>query len=577
MELRQAPLGRMGLYSALFGAPLVFLLSDFFPYSYPKFGLLAGGALLLWAGTWVAPNGAALTPIRTALDLPLAALAAVWIASAQVGLEPAYAWLGHPETLTGVLTLGVGILLYHAGAALPAGERRLPAVVAACAGVALSLHAFLQAAGIDPLPQPAGGLPLGRVIAASGQPVLLGAQLAVAVPLAWTLRRESEGLRRSLWTAALLALGAALLLSKSRGSILGAAAGLSAAWLTAAEAVSPRRRAWALTLVLAGALVAGAAAALRPSAASDAGRVMVWRLAAQAVRRQPLLGAGPEGVRAAALRDRDDDALAVLGASFVPRDAHDDLLHAAATTGLLGLAAYLWLLAALAKALAKARDPAAVGAVTALLIHAKFNAAPPAAWAAAALVSGAAFSHDRSRPWPAAKAAGTVLAVLCFAATAWTWRVDRLHRAATLAASKGDIPRALALFETGARAAAWDQPLRESYAAFLARALPRAPGPAQRTAMIELVARLGRETSAWHPADASGAQMLALAGFLRARTGDRSGLDEAWAAAQEGRRLDHAHLPLLQLGAALARERGDAAAAVEWAGEAARIRALSTP
>ena len=75
-------------------------------------------------------------------------------------------------------------------------------------------------------------------------------------------------------------------------------------------------------------------------------RLAIWRIGLQAVGARPWLGWGPDSYEIAWNATRDRSSLATFGLLARVDKAHSDLLQTAVTTGLLGLAAYLWLLAA---------------------------------------------------------------------------------------------------------------------------------------------------------------------------------------------------------------------------------------
>lgn len=76
-------------------------------------------------------------------------------------------------------------------------------------------------------------------------------------------------------------------------------------------------------------------------------RVYIWRRTLSAIAARPLLGWGPDALRLRVERS-DPDALAAfpdlqkVDAFYIDR-AHNEVLQVAATTGLIGLAAYMWL------------------------------------------------------------------------------------------------------------------------------------------------------------------------------------------------------------------------------------------
>ena len=209
-------------------------------------------------------------------------------------------------------------------------------------GVALSVHAVLQRFALDPLVNPAW-LPAGRAVAYIGSPVDLGALLAMAAPVAgpW-LPIVIAG----LW-----------------------ACGSRAAWLAAAVALTPGR--WRLLFL---------PAIMIPfllKAPKDIARVELWRIAARSVYERPWLGSGPETYVITFRRLKTERLVKAVGPGYLQAHAHNDLLEAASTIGLLGLAAYLWLV------IPFLRNPA----LLALFIVLKFDPVAFEVMAAGALIA----------------------------------------------------------------------------------------------------------------------------------------------------------------------------------------------
>jgi len=198
-----------------------------------------------------------------------------------------------------------------------------------------------------------------------------GAMLGVGVALPVIL---SVGLRRMGTVRPLLAPLAALLAGMAAAIVAAAAAvgnlalhALLAAILATCLALIAgmglwlfqrgKRKARLLLVPLAILIVAGIAAAaygnstlpdrLTTSLASDPDvqvRLLSWRDAIPMILERPLLGHGPDNFAAPFLPHISED-LAAVSTGRIDK-AHNDFLQVAATTGLLGLAAYLWVLVA---------------------------------------------------------------------------------------------------------------------------------------------------------------------------------------------------------------------------------------
>lgn len=159
--------------------------------------------------------------------------------------------------------LAVAVLAAGAAsmAARPNGEARLASILGLSA-LPAGLYALAQSMGLDPLPWE--GDVVTRVVGPAGASPMLAAHLVLALPFAvlmaataWRSARREPGwtaaTRLAAWLATVGAGGAALLLSASRGPLLGLAAGLWLLVLTAAGGLADprRRRALALTALAA--------------------------------------------------------------------------------------------------------------------------------------------------------------------------------------------------------------------------------------------------------------------------------------------------------------------------------------
>jgi putative inorganic carbon (HCO3(-)) transporter len=68
---------------------------------------------------------------------------------------------------------------------------------------------------------------------------------------------------------------------------------------------------------------------------------MMWRDTIPVIAERPLLGHGPDDYAEPFARHEGEDLRAFFGEAIVDK-AHNETLQVAATTGLLGLAAYIW-------------------------------------------------------------------------------------------------------------------------------------------------------------------------------------------------------------------------------------------
>lgn len=488
------------------------------PFETPK---LAAAGLLGAAGLLLLAAQGRLFTARSRVDLPLAAFALAVLISAGLSVDRQLCLYGSRlDYVYGLAGLGGCLAAFRLGCAeTPEGARRF-AGWAVAASLPVALYALLQAALPSWLSAPLlrfgslaweAGSRGPRAASTLGTPVSLGAYLAVVAPLALRLSLDRSG-RKGVRAAsgAALAVGvAALLFSGSRGAWLAALAGCAAA------AAPFLRRERLRPSVLAG-IVAVAALfvlALRArvgASASDSFRGQIWRAALRQQRDAPVVGSGP-ATFIMGFRQHETEALARLCMTEgFPRNAHDDVLEALVTTGVLGLAAYAWLnVAAAREALRAARqrpDAAAfVGAALAAGVVAKVD--PPflaAAWLACACAGCALALPPEPGKRLVLSRGVTGLAVagsLWCAWAGWSWlRAERLDLLGRVARAEGRPREAVVDFEEAVAA----RPATAAYVEDLdnelwdaASALPaRARGP-----LLEGAALAARDAALRRPLD----------------------------------------------------------------------------
>ena len=330
-----------------------------------------------WLASLRAPGRGGKALVIAAVALVIATLIAT-LTSTSTG----YSLSGSPERAQGLLSL-LGVVSLFAAAAVaghdPARRRRIIAAIAA-GGVPVAIAALAQAVNLQAV---AGVVESQqRVFGTLSNPIFLGAYLMLLAPLvisrvaiAWRSGRIGIAVG---WLAALLLQLAAIVLSGSRGPVVGLGAGLLVMGLAWA-ATSGRRKlaAGALGVGLAAVLALGAinlaagpesgltevpvigrfAQIGQTGQGSQAVRLRVWQatteLLSQTAADSPsrlLVGTGPETLRFALL-PHGKTYLGGAGQSdrLVDR-AHNVVFDALTMTGLLGLLAQLgvwaaWLIA----------------------------------------------------------------------------------------------------------------------------------------------------------------------------------------------------------------------------------------
>jgi O-antigen ligase/tetratricopeptide (TPR) repeat protein len=275
-------------------------------------------------------------------------------------VSPAVSFFGADESYSGLVVVAALVVLFQSARRIGSTVAHRHALVASMLVGAATAAAYgaAQALGLDPLPWQRLADFGGRVRAFGtlGHPNHLGGVMAMVLPLQiWFVGTARARGRRG--AAALLALGAVL----SAGCL---AATLSrAAWVAGLVGValhlstSPTWNRWRLALagvafvaLVSGSLLLGGKAAPASFTGAVAERVLglgdpgprtqIWRAAGDAFRESPIRGNGLDTFGLAFERHRPPLFWA-REYDATPTKAHNDLLHALATQGTLGGAAFL--------------------------------------------------------------------------------------------------------------------------------------------------------------------------------------------------------------------------------------------
>lgn len=326
--------------------------------------------------------------------LPVAALALAATASTVFALDPRMAVFGDLEQGTGLIAVLMCLLVLFLTTQLVRDEahvaRITDAVIWTAAGIAVA-GLLQQLVLIDVLGYFRQGAPewmVRRGYGTIGNPDTYAAYLVLPALLALhRMRKTTEPRERVRAALAFALILTSLVLAFTRGPLVGLAVGVIAYVLgsvrpdfgartqaparkTARAAAQRRSRVPgpALGIIVGVVLVSLLLSFIVGAGADIAGRLVdpqaiaslgdrgpLWTSALEIVREHPVLGVGPDSFRLAWYPTRTIEQLAG-GAALMITDPHNVVLYLAATMGLVGLAAGLWLV--LSTLLAGWRNPA---------------------------------------------------------------------------------------------------------------------------------------------------------------------------------------------------------------------------
>ena len=412
---------------------------------------------------------------RTPLDLPIIAFLASALIATIFAVNRNVALFGTYIRYEGLLTLGTYAALFWLAAQTAwRSDRAHTLVRAMLAGAYLvSIVAVVQwvIAALTTVPGANTGFSyagLPRASATLSNPTMLAAFLAMLLPPAVAELLDARGLTTRILTAnAVVMMGLALALTFVRSAWLGALVGVAIA--VAAPQRTPLRLRFGLAaaglcvvLAVGGAVAKGGhplipslfqrAASIAANTGSTTTRLQVWQGAIRLVASRPVTGYGPDtfGLVYPAFRP----ANATPG--FLVDKTHSEILQVAATQGLLGAAAYLWILLSVALAFWRGRRnqgaAAAFAGVVAyqLWAQANFSWVPAAVpyWiflgAAVAVWQGELPATNALRlPRPAALGVAVVAGLgiigLAAAGALRAWSADAHFQTGLSAEARGDL------------------------------------------------------------------------------------------------------------------------------------------
>ncbi len=369
-----AGIERWYLRTGLFLLPLGFAWDTYDQYALPKLliaRVLLIGLLILFIAR-VAVTGVVLIK-RTPLDFPLLGLLASAAISTFFAENQNIAIFGTYSRYDGLLTLVTyAALFWLAVQALttPTDARNLLRVLLA-SGYAVAAVAIVQSVN-DSIQQ-------GAIVPAygsMGNENVLGAFLAMVLALACgELASVRSTSARILVINVMAVVGVSLLLSFSRSAWLGGAVGIAVVIAGLRPSARQLRTAGvgiaALVALLAVVLVVGRSVggglelerllvarglSLFDFNAWVSARVHIWQDSIAVIASRPAVGYGPDNFGLVFPRFESGDwGLGIRDLHQQVDKAHAEMLQVAATQGILGLAAYLWMLAAFARSFWRGR------------------------------------------------------------------------------------------------------------------------------------------------------------------------------------------------------------------------------
>lgn len=354
-----------------------------------KFKLL----MYLSVALLVAVLGAALSGarfVRVPVLIPALAFLGVSALSTLFSGDVMHSLVGETNRHDGLLSLSAGILLFYAAARFLDSWAKVRIFLAAgvTSATIISVYGILQIFGLDPILQM--GIPwyvmepmdgplaqwypvIGRAFATLGWPLWLAAYLTLMAGAALALYFRAEARwKRALWLGALALMAVAWLYTYSRGPMLAAIVTVPVLLFLAHRKLGGIRPLLLPLAVVIGGIIAAVVAAqivdvsgatqgtgplsriagtnVAPTPedipqggdASVTTRLYMWRDTVPVIAERPLLGHGPDNFAEPFERHEGEDLRAFFGEQVLDK-AHNEILQIAATTGLLGLAAYLWI------------------------------------------------------------------------------------------------------------------------------------------------------------------------------------------------------------------------------------------
>ncbi|MCL5958380.1 MAG: O-antigen ligase family protein, partial [Chloroflexi bacterium] len=397
-----------GLLSLLVLLPLVFT-TDFTVnlFDLPKVTALRVVTVVILAALAIrAVLNGRLNLRRTRLDYPVLIFFGVAIVALFHTVSFPVSLMGEYGREDGFITLANYLVLFYFVVNLLTSRQlvKTALILQALTGFAVSIMALLESFAITPFPFAPGSFFDNRVFASLGNPDFLGTYMVMVIPISLGLMLESYGSKqRAVWGAISVVAVSALFLTYTRGAWIAAVASIlvfllvwrqiwkykfSVLGIVLAVIVVlvildlPVVSSWQASLLMnqraqrenshlavqtstgpvqsnrgQGNSTTSSAPVEQPSATQRAAsglnlesgtvaiRLQIWRSALPLVVENPLIGTGLNSFQSVFTKHASPEYAAGEGKTRFPDRAHNEYLHLAVTTGLLGLGAYLSILA----------------------------------------------------------------------------------------------------------------------------------------------------------------------------------------------------------------------------------------
>ncbi|MCL4499916.1 MAG: O-antigen ligase family protein [Chloroflexi bacterium] len=323
--------------------------------------LQLGTAALLIA--WLVPQlrGGRFEWRPTGGGLLLAGFLAAAILSTIFSVSIMTSFLGKPRRMEGLVSLIDYALLYVLGVQIFAGRTSRVWIFAqgvALIGAGLSAYGLLQFTGLDFFAWQGLTFEAKRSFATMGNPVLFGGFLALCLPVSiGVFLIQKEPRKMAVYGGAAFLNFASLITTYTRGSWIGAAAGLLFLFVLGRSFILARKKQAAMVgcaVIAALAIVAVASAgtgrvtdlrsrlaSVVQGDASETMRVETWKSAVRAIEDRPLVGSGPDTFRIVFPRYATRGYVSTARYDEVSDNAHNYYIQLASTTGLPALLLFL--------------------------------------------------------------------------------------------------------------------------------------------------------------------------------------------------------------------------------------------